>query len=234
MSELIPWSHSRIVDFEKCKFRFKLKYLDRIPEPERPLREGEVERPNERGDRIHKAAEAWIKTGGPLPVELEAFAGEFDRARQYHLEGKLQVEQEWGYDCGWQPTGYFDSNVWLRVKQDGFVQHSPQIALTYDIKSGKKSGNEVKHHEQGSLYALSGFFRYPELQTVHVEFWYIDKNDITHQSYTREQSTKQLKTWNRRALAISEEKTWKPNPNQHTCRFCYYGPKGNKACPVGV
>ena len=41
------WSYSRLVDFEKCKLSAKLKYLDRIPEPARPLPPGKSEHAND-------------------------------------------------------------------------------------------------------------------------------------------------------------------------------------------
>lgn len=237
MSEtLVPWSFSRLLDFEQCKFRFKLKYLDKVPEPKRALKEGEVELPNERGDRVHKAGEAWVRSTTPaeLPTEFSAFAPEMAKVKEYFVEGKVRMEENWGYDFGWGATDFFGPDIWLRVKVDLFVHHSDTTALVADYKTGRKSGNEVKHGEQGALYALCAFMRYPELEDIHTEFWYLDKDDITHQRYTREGSLKKLANWNKRAIAISEEKTWRPNPNQHTCRFCLYGPKGSGVCKVGV
>jgi hypothetical protein len=40
---ITSWSHSRIVDFEACKYRAWLKYDQKIPEPERELPEGKTE-----------------------------------------------------------------------------------------------------------------------------------------------------------------------------------------------
>ena len=46
--------------FEQCKFRAKLQYVDKIPEPERPLPPGKTEHANDRGTRIHDAAENFV------------------------------------------------------------------------------------------------------------------------------------------------------------------------------
>ena len=43
------WSHSKLMDFEKCKKYFWLKHDQRIPEPERPLPPGKTEHANDRG-----------------------------------------------------------------------------------------------------------------------------------------------------------------------------------------
>ena len=66
------WSYSRLVDFEQCKLRAKLKYIDRIPEPARPLPPGKTEHANDRGTRIHDAAERFVRGGVELIPELKA------------------------------------------------------------------------------------------------------------------------------------------------------------------
>ena len=64
------WSYSRLVDFEQCKLRAKLKYIDRIPEPARPLPPGKTEHANDRGTRIHDAGERFVQVlePGKLPA----------------------------------------------------------------------------------------------------------------------------------------------------------------------
>ena len=50
MSETISsWSFSKLGDFESCRLKAKLKHLDNIPEPERPLPPGKTEHANDRG-----------------------------------------------------------------------------------------------------------------------------------------------------------------------------------------
>jgi hypothetical protein len=41
-SMIKSWSFSRLTDFEKCKFLAKLKNIDKVPEPERPLPAGKT------------------------------------------------------------------------------------------------------------------------------------------------------------------------------------------------
>jgi len=66
-------SFSRLTDFEKCKHLAKLKYVDRIPEPARPLPAGKTEHANDRGTRIHEAAEHYVRGGIELVKELASF-----------------------------------------------------------------------------------------------------------------------------------------------------------------
>lgn len=49
MTKIDAWSYSRLSTFEQCKLRAKLAYIDRIPEPERPLPPGKTEHANDRG-----------------------------------------------------------------------------------------------------------------------------------------------------------------------------------------
>ena len=80
------WSFSRLDVFEKCAYRTKLAYLDKIPEPARPLKPGTTEQPNDRGTRIHEAGELFVKGGVELIDELKTFAEEFERLRLWYAK----------------------------------------------------------------------------------------------------------------------------------------------------
>lgn len=228
------WSYTRLENFEKCKFRAKLLYLDKIPEPQRPLKPGQTEQANDRGTRIHLAAEAFVRGGVELIAELSKFRPEFERLRELFAEGKVSLEGEWAFNEAWEPCGFFSDDVWARIKLDAAVMLEPAHAAVIDYKSGRKNGNEVKHADQMSLYQLATFLRNPELERVTVELWYVDQDDLTRQTYTREQGLRYLKNFNKRGLALTVCEEFPPNPNQYTCRFCQYGPKGSSICKVGL
>src|SRR5690606_8448838 len=59
--QIKSWSYSRLTGLEQCALRAKLAYIDRIPEPERPLPPGKTEHANDRGTRIHLAAELFVR-----------------------------------------------------------------------------------------------------------------------------------------------------------------------------
>lgn len=228
------WSFSRLQDFERCKFYFKLKHLDKVPEPLRPLPPGRTEYANDRGTRIHKAAEDYVRGGIELVEELSHFRPEFEALRTLHAEGKTSLEGEWGYDENWMPCAWMSETVWLRVKLDALVLPHDKTGTAIDYKTGKRAGNEIKHGEQMALYALATFMRYPELEDLNVELWYVDLPDLVHQRYTRDSAMRNLKKYNERGLKLTASEAWPPNPNQYTCRFCMYGPKGSGVCKVGV
>lgn len=220
------WSHSRIVDFEKCKFSAYLKYDQRIPEPPRPLPPGKTEHANDRGTRIHEDAENFVRgTLSTLPYEARHFSHEFEALKKLYDLGMVSLEGEWGYDQDWAPAEW--KTAWLRMKLDGLVFLNPYEAVAIDYKSGKKFGNEIKHGEQLMLYQLATFLRYPELEVVHTELWYLDQNDLTLRTFTRDQGLRFRKAWDKRGRSITEATEFPPNANVHSCRYCPYGDPAN-------
>lgn len=227
------WSYSRLTDFEKCAFMAKLKIIDRIPEPVRPLPPGKTEHANDRGTRIHTAAEFFVKGDGPFIPELAKFKTEFAALQRLHAQGKVSLEGEWGYTRDWAPCDW--KAAWARVKLDAMVFLSKQEAVVIDYKSGRKFGNEIKHAEQTALYQLAAFLRYPELQLVHTELWYLDVDELTHSVYTRRQGLRFMKNFDQRGDKMTRATTFPANPNKFSCQWCPYHPvKGSGHCTKGV
>ena len=224
-------SYSRLSDFEKCKYRAFLKYVQKVPEPERPLPPGKTEHANDRGTRVHKAGELYIQGGVELVPELEPLRGEYERLRQLYGEGKVSVEGEWGFDRDWSPVAWFSENVFVRMKLDVMVARSETEATVVDLKTGKRRGNEVKHTDQGIQYQLGTFLRYPKLQTIDVEFWYPDVDDLHRVTYSRKQGMQHYQRTNDRYVRMMDCTEFPPQPSIFTCKWCPY--RGN-ACLHGV
>lgn len=224
-------SFSRLQDFEKCKYLAKLKYIDRIPEPPRPLPEGKTEHANDRGTRIHEAAELYIKGGVELIKELHGNREDYEELRRLYAEGAVTLEGEWAVNVNWEPVAWGSSDAWCRMKLDAFVQTSPTTARVIDYKTGKRMGNEVKHTEQGQVYQLATFLRFPELEHITVEFWYVDLGEKDIKNYTRAQGAAYFDKYNNRFMAVTTCEDFPPNPNAFSCKWCSY--KGN-ACEYGI
>ena len=228
------WSYSRLVDFEQCKLRAKLKYIYRIPEPARPLPPGKTEHANDRGTRIHDAAERFVRGGVELLPELKSFSTEFHDLRNKYEHGMVSLEGEWAVNKDWEPVAWGDRDAWARIKLDAFVRLSKTHAVVIDYKTGKKFGNEIKHAEQTQLYQLAAFLRYPELETIDVELWYTDQDDLTHMKYTRSQGMRFFQNFNQRGIAMTSAEEFPPSPNVFACKWCPYGPRGTGDCDKGV
>jgi RecB family exonuclease len=228
------WSYSRLVDFEQCKLRAKLKYIDRIPEPDRELPPGKTEHANDRGTRIHEAAERFVRGEAELIPELKAFSAEFHDLRDKYKQGLVSLEGEWAVNKDWEPVPWNDRDAWARIKLDAFVRMSKTHAVVIDYKTGKKFGNEIKHAEQTQLYQLAAFLRYPELELIDVELWYTDQDELTHTRYSRTQGMRFFQNFNQRGIAMTTAEEFPPSPNVFACKWCPYGPKGTGDCDKGV
>lgn len=227
------WSFSSLGDFEKCKYYSWLKRVQKIPEPTRELPPGKTEHANDRGSRIHDYAEMFVrgKEKGIIH-EMRTFEAEFLSLRSSFKEGRVQLEGEWGMTDQWEIADW--KSAWLRLKLDALVFISPTEAVAVDYKTGRKFGNEVKHAEQLQLYQLVTFLRYPKLETVHAELWYLDQDDLTTMTYYRNQGLRFQHKWNQRGGAMMKAVDFPANPNVFSCKFCMYGPRGSGVCERGV
>lgn len=231
------WSFSKLQDFEKCKFLAWLKHDQKIPEPERPLPPGKTEHANDRGTRIHTSCELYINgTEHQLAPEADLhFGPQIDLLRVLHADGLVSLEGEWGMDRDWEVCDW--KEAWLRLKLDAIVFHGDTEATVIDFKTGRKFGNEIKHGEQLALYQLVSFLRYPKLERVTAELWYLDQKpgeNLTSVTFMRDKGLKYRSNFDRRGHKLTTCTSWEPNPNVHSCKWCQYGPWNGGQCQSGV
>lgn len=231
---LKSWSYTRLNVFESCKQHAKFSYIDKIPEPERPLPPGKTEHANDRGSRIHDAAEKFVKGGVELIPELQKFKPEFLKAREMYAESLATTEGDWAFTRQWEPVAWMSSDVWVRIKLDLCVRPKLDTAIVVDYKTGKKWGNEVKHNEQMQLYVIGTLCRYPKVKFVTTELWYTDLDEISSVTYTRDQGLRFVPNYERRGDLLTMCEDFPPNPNVYSCRWCPYHPTRSGDCKVGI
>jgi hypothetical protein len=223
------WSFSRLSDFEKCPYMMRLKYIDKVEQPENPY--------IARGIRIHTSIEDFI-TGksDTLDPEIKTFKNEINSLRERYKTGSVEVEGEWAFTNKWVRCDWRDyEQVWLRVKLDSYVHLSEEVGVVIDEKTGSKFGNEIKHADQGQLYAGVAFIVHPEKKKHTVELHYLDKDDITRVDYKQGMAAKILVSFEKRAQKMLGATMFPPRPNIITCRSCPYGRhKGNGYCKVSA
>jgi hypothetical protein len=228
------WSFSKLGDFTKCKKYFWLKHEQKIPEPERPLPKGKTEHANDRGSRIHDNLEGYVRGNhDDLCPEAEKYFGvHADFLRVMFEEGLVELEGEWGMNKDWEIAPW--ANAWLRLKLDVLVHVGTDEAIVIDYKSGKKWGNEVKHAQQLQLYALVTALRYPHLEMITAELWYVDIGETTSQTFTRAQALRFKRGFDANGTAIVNCVDFPSNPNKWSCQWCMYGPHHSGHCAEGV
>ena len=276
------WSHSKLVDFEKCKKMFWLKHIEKIPEPERPLPPGKTEHANDRGSRVHESCEDYVRGKvDQLAPEAELYFGpQIDLLRTMYKDGVVALEGDWGYGADWEiwdwrgqmvevddpaeldlpvvkakalperplvdviyaigqgrgkpALHYMWTPPWLRMKLDAIVFHDETTATLIDYKTGRKFGNEIKHAEQVQMYQLGAFMRFPKLQTVYSELWYLDQDEVSSQKFSRVAGLRFKEKFTKRGDALVTCGDFPANPNKFSCKWCQYGPWNGGQCQVGV
>lgn len=219
------WSYSLLTVFESCKHRVKLARVDKIPD--------NTPRPNaDRGTMIHQEAEDYVRGKAPITHNLRHFANDLLALAAHFKAGRVVCEEEWAFTDNWEITDW--KSGWLRLKCDAVVHLSGQHLAVVDYKTGKRFGNEIKHAEQLQLYALCALIRYPNIEEVTCELWYLDQNELASFHIKRKSLSRFLGIFDRRGRAITTEKEFKPNPNIISCKYCPYSPEKQGDCQFGV
>jgi len=84
------------------------------------------------------------------------------------------------------------------------------------------------------LYAIGTFFRYPHLEFVQTEFWYLDHGETTTKHYTRDQAMLFAPAYHRRAIKMTTETEFNPTPSKDNCRWCSFRKGDDPECTWGV
>lgn len=227
LGEVRAWSYSALKVYEDCAYRTYISRVKGIKEPSGPAAD--------RGTQIHNLAEDYVDgTLGELPTELVKFTDDFEELRQLYIDAKVELEGEWGFDLDWAPVGWMQKETWARIKLDALVHEDETSARVIDYKTGKKWGNEIAHSQQGLLYAIGTFFRYPALQFLQTEFWYLDHAEATKKSYTRDQAMLFAPAFHRRAIKMTTETEFAPTPSKNACRWCSFRKGDEPECTWGV
>ena len=225
---LVPaWSYSGLKTFESCAYRTYISKVKKVWEEAGPAAE--------RGSRIHGLAEKYVKGElKEMPSELKKFAPQFEKLHKLFTEGKVEVEGEWGFTLDWETTGWMEHNTWARVKLDVIVHETETSARVIDHKTGRKFGNEIAHGQQALTYAIGTFFRYPMLEHVQTELWYLDKSETTIQAYTRDEAMVFAPGLHQRAVIMTTATEFPPNPGKDTCKWCPHKEGEHPICEWGI
>ena len=221
------WSYSRLHDYDTCPRKAKLKHLDKITEP-----------PNKsmaRGAAIHRMAEAYVKGElKALPEELAQFEQEFKDLRKR----KAATEDRWAFDKDWRTLDdFFHKDTVARLVVDALaVKLKPARgnkskvqaeATVIDYKTGQRYGSNA---EQIQLYAMGTFAKFPDVDTVVVQLWYLDLGEMDEETFTREKHYPTMREyWEKRPKKLMSDTAFKPTPGGH-CTRCYYSKSKHKDC----
>lgn len=230
------WSFSKLMMYENCAMRFKLKYIDQLPEPPQPK-----DSPLERGSRIHDRIDQYINGvthtyAEPEAKKIDVFVPIIEHLRTLREAGMATAEQDIFFNADWELCDR--SSVWLWLKKDfnvyDYYSKDGPRTITGDWKSGNSAYKTVEHIQQLQLYVACDALEFPDAVEHVAELHYVDEGWIRSATYTHEEALKFVGKFQARADRIYNDRFFRPNANKVTCKWCPYSPRGTGACPVGV
>lgn len=209
------WSYSRWSTFEQCPYKAKLLYIDGHNEPSNSAME--------RGSKIHKHIENYLTYGvDTLHKDVVECRDELEE-----LKTKRPIcEGDWAFRADWSSCGWFDKDVWCRVKTDAHYIAGDTLHI-YDHKTGQK---RPAHKDQISIYALGGFMQFPEVQKVVVHYFYVDSGDIAKEEFIRKDDLEKIKfEWNTNGTTMCNTTTFAKKPSK-LCGWCVFNKNKRGLC----
>lgn len=202
----MPWTFSHLDAFETCPRQF---YEVRVAKNYKDARNEH----NIWGDEVHKALEARIKQGTPLPDTMEKWEGIASKIMA--MPGTKYAERRMALDANFQPTEW--EKAWTRGIVDVDITHG-SVGGVFDWKTGKrKLTNQLK------LYALYKMAYNPEIEQVVTGFVWLKDRKIDKEVVTREEVPV---IWNkflptvRKLESAHERGAWPPRPNGLCQKYC--------------
>ncbi len=213
IQHITQWSFSRWSTYDECPYRAKLLFIEKRKAPGSPAMD--------RGDRIHKAAEAFVKgETKTLDPELKPVAKDILRYKKLAArpEIMLAVTREW------VSTGWFDANVWARIKIDVLALVTKKKVTTaevVDYKTGKFKPESESYTKQLSLYAAGTLAVHPQVARVETKLLFTDHNKEVKETYTRDELPALKAAWEERVAPMLADTVFAPRPGWY-CKWCHF------------
>ena len=224
MSAAIPttWSFSRWATWNTCPLQYKLKFIDKLPDPPSPAMA--------RGDKFHKAIAKHLIGNDPCPPEI---VSDFHKQQVAEMKafGDKMVEQQWGFSAQWRPTGWFGNVTWLRAIADVVLLYGDSSVEVVDWKTGKKYGS---NKDQIELFALTTAVRFGQNTTngVRTKLIYVDADSEDEEEFKASDMKALQAKWDDRAKSMLADRQWLPRPNDK-CKFCNWSRSKGGQCRFG-
>lgn len=215
-SAISQWSNSRYAQWVACPFAAYQKFVLKVKDSPSPAME--------RGSRIHKLIEDYLKGATrSVPIEVD---------KKLHPEYKLMkakkyvAEAELAFNRKWEQTGWFDSDVYVRIKVDAM---SPDFTTIIDHKTGQPRGG---YTEQMELYGLGGHLLNPAAAKIDTSLMFTDKGITVDDSFPLKDLKKFTKMWDARVKPMMEDREFTPSPSDEACKWCAFKKSKGGPCPV--
>jgi len=224
------FSFSRLTDYEQCPLRARLKHLDKVPEPDKPV--------FQRGRDIEEAAYKYIfdKKGIPLPEACAAFPEEFAFLRK--IRKSVLSQRDMAFDKDWRPVDWFAKDAWIRVRMDlmyeelvpGSKKHHRVHVI--DLKTGKIYEDKLSQLDIYNLAALcldDSIVTHGSKVSV-AEMYYLDQGETRERALMASEVEKAKAYWVKRVTPMFNDTSFLPRPSM-MCKWCQYAKSKGGVCP---
>jgi hypothetical protein len=212
-NNIAPWSFSKIKSFEQCPKQF---YHEKVAKDYPFISTAATKY----GNAFHKAAEDYIKTGEPLPMEFEFAQSFLDKLAD--KRGIKFCERKMGVTEDLKACGFYDKEAWFRGIADLLIiDVIGEVAWVVDYKTS----NSSRYADKGQLelMALSVFAHFPEIKTVRAGLVFVLVNDLVKHTYEVHDKADLWEKWIKKFNAMkaaAEADTWNARPNGLCKRHC--------------
>ena len=205
------WSLSRLEQAETCPYRIFLKVVMRIEEPSNEYLE--------RGIKVHKTIEKFIKGESDSLEGVKCHNNYYKLLHKLYKQGKVLVEENWGFTKDWAPTDWFSDDVFHRSKLDYVLNIGDGRIEVGDHKTGRP--HEVRNMSQAALYAIDAFVHYPDATEIIVKFLYVDSGKTKEIKYKHNQAEIYRKNFEARGNRLVNMTEFPPRPGW-ACKRCNF------------
>jgi RecB family exonuclease len=214
MSNIVPWSFSKLKAFETCPKQFyHVKILKEYPQVETEAMRY--------GSDVHLACEEYIRDNKPLPKKYEYVLPSLEALKR--KKGEKLCEHELGLTEDLKPCGFKDKDVWFRGIADLIIlDKDNKLAWVVDYKTGKSARYADKG--QLELMALAVFIHFPEIEEVRGGLLFVVCKQLITETYSHcgHQSSLIDKYTNkfRQMIIASDSGVWNAKPSGLCRRHC--------------
>lgn len=159
------WSYSALTLFETCPKKY---WHERVKKDIK----GTTSSVGDYGLEAHKHFENRLLKGKSLPLDLQHH--ERVLAKIAEAPGEGMPEQKLALNANFEPTGFFDKDVWVRVIID-YVKQNGKVALIIDHKFGKMKSD----FDQVELCAAAFSCFRPEVEVYKASYYWAKEKKLT-------------------------------------------------------
>jgi len=219
--KITAWSYSALSGYETCPAQHKYRKLLRLNEPKSDALF--------RGIKIHNEAAHFLDGSVErFPTNCISFRDQFYELRDMNPI----VEEKWGFNKRWKPTGWMSKDVKCRVSLDVLKLYSDDTADVIDHKTGKYWPDNDKYEEQLGLYAATTIKLHPYIKSATARLWYLDTGDEVIFEFTKDHAMDILGDLEERAEVMMADTTCVPRPNMF-CKWCHFRKDNGGPCEFG-